>query len=70
MTATTSTTLMETLGWEHGRRRHQAHPLPGQWGDDGEIAMMMAGRGLGLGFGGDALDNNLLLPPPLRGGGV
>jgi hypothetical protein len=32
--------------------------------------MMMAGRGLGLGFGGDALDNNLLLPPPLRGGGV
>ena len=36
---------------------------------DGGIAMTIAGGGLGLGFGGDALDDNLLLPP-LRGGGV
>ncbi len=49
-----STTLMATLGWEHGRCRHQAYPLPGRLGDDGGIAMMMAGGGLGLGFGGDS----------------
>ncbi len=52
--ATTSTTLMATLCWEHGRRRHQAYPLPGRWGVDGGIAMTMAGGGLGLGFGGDS----------------
>ena len=45
---------MATLGWEHGCRRHQAYPLPGQWGDDLGIVMMMAGGGLGLGFGGDS----------------
>jgi hypothetical protein len=64
----TTTTMMATLGWEHGRRCHQAYPLSGQWGDYGGIAMMMAGWCLGLGFGG-----NLPLPlppPPLRGGGV
>jgi len=45
---------MATLGWDNGRCRHQAYPLPGWWGDDGGIAMMMAGGDLGLGFGGDS----------------
>jgi len=45
---------MATLGWEHGRCPHQAYPLPGRWGDDGGIAMMMADGGLGLGFGGNS----------------
>jgi len=52
--ATTSTTSMATLGWEHGCCCHQAYPLPGRWGDDGGIAMTMAGEGLGLGFGGNS----------------
>ena len=52
--ATTSTTSVATLGWEHSRRRHQVYPLPGWWGDDGWIAMTMAGGGLGLGFGGNS----------------
>ena len=52
--ATTSTTLMATSGWEHGCCCHQAYPLPGRWGDDGGIAMTMAGEGLGLGFGGNS----------------
>jgi hypothetical protein len=51
---TTLTTSMATLGWEHGRHRHQAYPLPSRWGDDGGIAMKMAGGGLGLGFGGNS----------------
>jgi len=51
----TTTAIMATLmGWEHGRRRHQAHPLPGRWGDDGGFAMMMAGGDLGIGFGGNS----------------
>jgi len=50
----TMTTMMATLGWEHGRHHHQAYPLPGRWGHDGGIAMMMAGVGLGLGFGGNS----------------
>jgi hypothetical protein len=49
--ATTSTTSM---GWEHGCCCHQAYPLPGRWGDDGGIAMTMAGEGLGLSFGGNS----------------
>ena len=50
----TTTTMMVTLGWEHGRCCNQAYPLTGQWGDDGGIAMTMAGGGLGLYFGGDS----------------
>jgi hypothetical protein len=28
----TMTTMMATLGWEHGRCCHQAYLLPGRWG--------------------------------------
>ena len=57
----TAMTLMTTLGWQRGHRRHQAYPHSSQWGDEGGIAMTMAGGGLGFGFGGDSSRGQ---PPP------